>query len=220
MLEQKLNELKNEIINYAFHVEKMIEKSIKGLLEKREDLLKEVIEKDENFSNEMEIKIDELCITLMAKYEPKAKNLREILMILKINNDLERMADHAVNIAESALFLIPRPQVKLYIDLPRMAELTMKMLKDSINSFIEEKDELAKNVCERDDIIDNLRNQIVRELITYMISDPTTIERALHIIRISQNLERIADLTTNICEDVIFITKGKIIKHHQDKMRI
>ncbi len=216
MLEQRLNELKNEIINYAFHVEKMIEKSIRGLLEKREDLLKEVIEKDENFANEMEIKIDELCVTLIAKYEPKAKNLRETLMILKINNDLERMADHAVNIAESALFLIQRPQVKPYIDLPRMAELTIKMLKDSINSFIEEKDDLAKNVCERDDMIDNLRNQIVRELITYMISDPTTIERSLHIIRISQNLERIADLTTNICEDVIFIAKGKVIKHHQD----
>lgn len=217
MLEQKLNELKREIINYAFHVEKMIEKSIKGLLEKREDLLKEVIDKDENFANEMEIQIDELCITTIAKYEPKGKDLREVLMILKINNDLERMADHAVNIAESALFLVPRPQVKPYIDLPRMAEATIKMLRDSIDSYISEKSELAQDVCVRDDIIDKLRDQIIRELITYMISDPTTIERALHLIRISQNLERIADLTTNICEDVIFIVKGKVIKHHKEE---
>lgn len=217
MLEQRLNELKKEIINYAFHVEKMVEKSIKGLLEKREDLLKEVIEKDENFANELEIKIDEMGIATIAKYEPKGKDLREVLMILQINNDLERMADHAVNIAESALFLIPRPQVKPYIDLPRMAEETIRMLKDSINSFIEEKAELAKNVCERDDIIDNLRDQIVRELITYMINDPSTIERSIHLIKISQNLERIADLTTNICEDVIFIVKGKVIKHHHEE---
>lgn len=217
MFERSLNELKKEITNYAFHAEKMIEKSMKGLLEKREDLLKEVIEKDENFANDMEIKIEELCIGIIAKYGPKGKDLREVLMILKINNDLERMADHAVNIAESALFLIERPQVKPYIDLPRMAEETVKMLKDSIDSFIDENSELAKSVCERDDIVDGLRDQIARELITYMISDPSTIERALHLIRIAQNLERIADLATNICEDVIFIVKGKVIKHHREE---
>ncbi|MEO0295915.1 MAG: PhoU domain-containing protein, partial [candidate division WOR-3 bacterium] len=115
MFEQKLEELKKEIINYAFLVEKMIEKSITGLLEKREELLKEVIEKDEISANELEIKIDELVVTIIAKYEPKGKDLRMVLMILKINNDLERMADHAVNICESALFLIERPQVKPYI---------------------------------------------------------------------------------------------------------
>ncbi len=215
MFEKELINLKKEIINYALHVEKMIEKSLKGLLEKKNNFLKEVIEKDEDFANEMEIKIDEMSISAIAKYEPKAKDLRAVLMILKINNDLERMADHAVNIAESALFLIERPQVKPYIDLPRMAEETIKMLKDSINSFIDENAELAKSVCERDDIVDSLRDQITRELITYMISDPSTIERALHLIKIAQNLERIADLATNICEDVIFIVKGKIIKHHK-----
>ncbi|MEO0276183.1 MAG: phosphate signaling complex protein PhoU [candidate division WOR-3 bacterium] len=217
MFEQRLRELKKEIINYAFHVEKMVDKSIKGLLEKREDLLKEVIEKDEDFANELEIKIDDLVIATIAKYEPKGKDLREVLMILKINNDLERMADHAVNISESALFLVPRPQVKPYIDLPRMAEETIRMLKDSIDSFIEEKSELAKNVCQRDDIVDSLRDQIVRELITYMINDPSTIERSIHLIKISQNLERIADLATNICEDVIFIVNGKVIKHHHEE---
>lgn len=217
MFEERMNELKKEIIGYALHVEKMIEKSIKGLLEKKREALREIIEKDEIYANDEEIKIDEMCITTIAKYSPRAKDLREILMILKINNDLERMADHAVNIAESALFLIERPQVKLYIDLPRMADEIIKMLRDSINSFIEEDAELARNVCERDDVVDNLRDQIVRELITYMMSDPSTIERALHLIRISRNLERIADLATNICEDVIFAVKGKIIKHHKEE---
>lgn len=217
MFEERMNELKKEIIGYALHVEKMIEKSIKGLLEKKREALREIIEKDEIYANDEEIKIDEMCITTIAKYSPRAKDLREILMILKINNDLERMADHAVNIAESALFLIERPQVKPYIDLPRMADEIIKMLRDSINSFIEEDAELARNVCERDDVVDNLRDQIVRELITYMMSDPSTIERALHLIRISRNLERIADLATNICEDVIFAVKGKIIKHHKEE---
>jgi len=214
MFEKEILNLKKEIINYALHVEKMIEKSMKGLLEKKENLLKEVLEKDEDYANKEEIKIDELCTFVMAKYAPRAKDLRTVLMILKINNDLERMADHAVNIAHSALFLIERPQVKPYIDLPRMADEAVKMLKDSINSFIDENSELAKSVCERDDIVDNLRDQITRELITYMISDPSTIERALHLIKIAQNIERIADLATNICEDVIFIVEGKIIKHH------
>ncbi len=218
MFEKEIINLKREIINYALHVEKMIEKSIKGLLEKKENLLKEVIDKDEHLANEWEIKVDEMGISVIAKYEPKAKDLRLVLMILQINNDLERMADHAVNIAQSALYLIERPQIKPYIDLPRMAEETIKMLKDSINSFIDEKPELAKSVCERDDIVDNLRDQITRELITYMISDTSTIERALHLIKIAQNLERIADLATNISEDVIFIAKGKTIKHHKEEL--
>ncbi len=218
MFERELINLKREIIQYALHVERMIEKSIKGLLEKKEELLKEVIEKDENSANEWEIKVDEICISLIAKYEPRAKDLRSVLMILKINNDLERMGDHAVNIAESALYLIERPQIKPYIDLPKMAEETIKMLKDSINSFIDEKPELAKSVCERDDIVDDLRDKIIRELIGFMISDSSTIERSLHLIRIAQNLERIADLATNICEDVIFIAKGKVIKHHKEEI--
>lgn len=216
MFEQKLEELKKEIINYAFLVEKMIEKSIQGLLEKRKDLLREVIEKHEISANELEIKIDELVVTTIAKYEPKGKDLRIVLMILKINNDLERMADHAVNICESALFLIERPQVKPYIDLPKIAKESISMLKDSIDSFIEEDSKKAKSVCERDDIVDKLNTQIFEELINYMRNDPKTIERGLHIIRISNNIERIADLSTNISEDVIFMVEGKVIKHHRE----
>ncbi len=215
MIERKIEELKSKLVEFSQLIKNMLSKSIKGLIEKDEKLLKEVIEVDEKASNELEIQIDEMCIHIIAQFEPRAKHLRTIFLALKMNNDLERMGDHTVNISESALYLIPKPQVKPFVDLPRMAEEVKKMLEDSIKSFIEEDASLAKSVCERDDIIDNFKNQITRELITYMLSDPSTIERALHIIRIAGNLERIADLTTNICEDVIFMVKGELIKHHK-----
>jgi|UniRef100_A0A7V5Y072 phosphate transport system protein len=216
MLEEKLNFLKEKIIGYADHIEKMLEKTIDGLLAKKGELLKAVIELDEKKANDWEIEIDELCIDLIALYQPKAKDLRTILMILKMNNDFERMGDHIVNIAQSALFLIEREPVKPLIDIPRMAEETIKMLKDALKAFMTEDSLLAKNVCERDFLIDNLRDQIFRELLTYMLSDPKTIERAFHLIRITQNLERIADLSTNLGEDVIYIVEAKIIKHHKE----
>jgi len=216
MLNEKILNLKEKLMYDALLVEKMIEKSIEGLLEKNKAKLIEVIEKDEPVVNEMEIEIDEMCTGLIALYQPEAKDLRTILTILKINNDLERMGDLAVNLSESALFLIEKPDVKPLIDIPRMGKEAIKMLKDSLNSFINEDVKLAKSVLIRDNIVDNLQEQVVRELITFMISDPTTIERSMHLIRISHNLERIADLSTNICEDIIFMVEGKIIKHHRD----
>lgn len=217
MFYEKLNKLKEKIIEQGNLVESMIEKSIRGLINKDKALLLEVIQIDEPRTNEAEIEIDEMCINLIARFQPMAQDLRTIIMILKMNNDLERIADMAENISESALFLIERPMVKPLIDLPKMAEETMRMLKDSIDSFIKNDPKLAKSVCERDDVVDAYRDQILRELVTYMISDPTTIERALHLERISRNLERIADLATNIGEDVIYIVEGKVIKHGRYK---
>ena len=127
------------------------------------------------------------------------------------------MADQAVNIVESALFLIERPQLKPLIDIPHMAEICKKMVKDAIDSFINEDVKLAASVCKQDDIVDEIQEQIYRELITYIIDNPKTIERALQLNRISNNLERIADLSTNICEDVIFIVEGRMIKHRKDE---
>jgi len=215
MVERKIEEVKEKLIEFSEIVKGMLKKSIKGLVEKDERLLKEVIEEDEMKCNDLEIEIDEMCIHIIAQFEPRAKHLRTIFLALKMNNDLERMGDHAVNISQSGLFLISKPQVKPLLDIPRMAEEVSKMLEDSLKSFVNEDAALAKSVCERDDIIDDYRDQIVRELITYMVSDPSTIERALHLIRISGNLERIADLTTNICEDVIFMVKGELMKHHK-----
>lgn len=217
MLEEKITELKRELVESASLVEKMILKSIKGLLKKEEALLKEIIDDQEKRANAFEIQLEELCISLIAQYEPRAKNLRSILMIFKMASDLERMADHTVNIADSGLFLIKKPDVKPLIDIPHMSDETIKNVGDAIQSFIHEDSAMAKCVCERDDIIDGLQSQIFRELITFMSSDPATIERSLHLIRITNNLERIADLATNICEDVIFMIEGKVIKHHYNE---
>ena len=214
MLENKIIILRKELIEYAASIEAMIEKSIDGLMRKDKRLLTELIERDEPKANDVEIAIEEMAISLIAKFQPKAKDLRTILMVLKINNDLERAADHAVNTAESSIHLIERAPLKPLVDTPRMAQESIDMLKDSINAFINEDSHLAYDVCERDNIVDALANQILRELITYMVNDTSTIERALHHLKIVKNLERIADLSTNICEDVIFMVDGKIIKHH------
>jgi len=218
MLRQKMVELKEIIISQANLVERMIEKSMKGLLDKNVEILKEIIEVEENMVNSLEIKIDEICTNMIALYHPEAKDLRTILMISKMTTELERMADCTVNIAESAIYLSDKPQVKNYVDIPRMADETIKMVIDSINSFINEDADLAVSVCQRDNIVDDLREQILRELITHMFSDPATIERALHILRIANNLEKIADISTNICEETIYVTRGKNIKHHQESI--
>ena len=215
MLSERITNTKKKLIEYAGLVEKMIDKSLDGLLEKEREPLVEVIEKDEVRANKFELEIDELCISCIAQFQPKAKDLRTILMVLKINNDLERIADHAVNIAESALFLIERPSIKPLIDIPRMAQIAVNMLEDSITAFINENSELAYEVVIRDSGVDALRDQILRELVTFMSSEPTTIERAFQLIRISTNLERISDLSTNICEDIIFMVLGKVIKHQE-----
>lgn len=215
MLEEtKLNRIKKELLEYATIVESMIGKGIEGLTGNKESLLKEVILVDEPKVNDYEIRLDEMCIAVVAQHQPAGKALRTVFMMANINSTLERMGDHAVTICESSLELITKPPVKQLIDIPRMGEVVKSMIGDSIRSFIDEDPVLAQSVCERDDIVDGLRDQIVRELITFMSSDPTTIERALHLMKIASNLERVADLTTNICEDVIYMVKGKVIKHH------
>ena len=217
MLEEKLVSLKKKLVEYASLVESMVEKSMKGLFNKEKQLLNEVIEKDEPKANNYEIEMDELCTNLIAQYQPKAKSLRMILMVLRMGNDLERMGDHAVNIVESSLFLIERPNVKPMIDMPKMSETTIKMLRDSITAFIDENAALARSVCQRDDIVDNYKDKIILELRDVMGKDPLTIERSMHLLRITGNLERIADLSTNIAEDVMFMVEGKVIKHHKDE---
>ncbi|HOJ14674.1 MAG TPA: phosphate signaling complex protein PhoU [Deltaproteobacteria bacterium] len=216
--ESKIVQLKKEITEFATLVESMVDKSVSGLEERRVDLLMEVIERDEPRANDHEMDIDERCVSIIAQHQPAGRPLRTVLMVSHINSTLERVADHAVTIAESALYLISRPPVKQLIDIPRMAQMVEIMIKDSITSFLNDDAELAKGVCERDDTVDGLRDQIVRELITYMTSDPATIERALHLMKITSNLERIADLATNICEDVIYMVKGKVIKHHKETL--
>ena len=216
MMAERIESLKGIIVDFASLVENMIDKSIKGLTERNLKILTSIIEEDEPNANNHEIEIEEHCVELIAQFEPKAKDLRIVLMILKMNNDLERMGDHAVNIAESSSFLIERPKVKTLFEVTKLSNETKRMLSDSINTFINEDASKAKKVCERDSIVDDLRDKILRELIENMIEDPATIERNMHLLRITKNLERIADLATNISEDTIYMVEGRVIKHHKE----
>ncbi len=213
MLEKKITDLKKELIKYAWLIENMIKDAVRGLIKKDKSMLEKVLTKYEPESDKNELALDKLCMTLIVKYSPMAKDLRTILMIMRINNDLERIGDLSTKICNCALFLIEWPQVKPLIDIPRMAEISASMLSDSINCFIKENSAAAKDVIDRDDTVDALRDQILRELITFMGADSKTIDRSLKLLSISNSLERIADHATNIAEDVIFIVEGKVIKH-------
>jgi phosphate transport system protein len=216
-LTEETSKLKKMLFEMASSVEEMIAKSIKALEENNMILAEDVIKSDEKV-NEMEIEIDNQCIRILALLHPEAEDLRTVTMIMKINNDLERIGDHAVNIAEMALYLADKPPVKPLIDIPKMAEKAIEMLQESLDAFVNKDAELAVEVCKKDDEVDALQPQIVRELVTYMISDPQTIDRALTLILIARGLERVADLATNIAEDAYYMASGKILKHHHTKM--
>ena len=216
MIHEKINNLKGEIVSFASHVQQMIERCIKGLIENDINLLNRVIEEDERKANFKEIEIDEMCMTIIAQYSPKAYDLRVVMMILKMNNDMERMADHSVNIAESSLFLINRYEISrsksMFISV--MEKEVVRMLNDSLTALINEEKNIAKEVCRSDDIVDNLLKNIIEELVRKMIENPEYIKSSIELMNIAYNLERIADLSTNIAEDVIYMIDGKVIKHN------
>jgi phosphate transport system protein len=212
-----MTDLKRELVEYSTLVQEMIRESIRGLLDRRKELLTDVIERHEPRANDYEIALDERCTTMIAQFQPRAKDLRTILMVFRIGNDLERMGDHAVNIAEASLYLIERPEVKKLIDIPRMADEVTAMVRDSLAAFVGQDVALARGVCERDSVVDGLEDQVRRELLTHMLADPGTIERSLRLADIAKNFERIADLSTNIGEDVIFMVEGRVIKHHRNE---
>jgi len=212
-LEEEISKLKKMLFEMATSVEEMIAKSIKALKDRNMIMAEEVIKSDAKI-NEMEIDIDNQCIRILALYHPEAEDLRTVSMIMKINNDLERIGDHAVNIAEKTIYLADKPPVKPLIDIPRMADKAIQMLQESLDAFVNKDAELAIEVCKRDDEVDSLEPQIVRELITYMIGDPQTIDRSLNLILIAREIERVADLATNIAEDTYYIVSGKSLKHH------
>jgi phosphate transport system protein len=213
MLESHVTELKEQLLYMASIVERMIGESIDSLVERDEAMARRVIDEEEPKVNDLEIKIDEMCINFLALYQPEASDLRMITMVMRINNDLERLGDHAVNIAERAISLMTKPPVKPLIDIPVMAKKSVDMVRDSLNSFTKADPELAADVRSRDDEVDDLKDQITRDLVAYIKSDPSTVERALELILIARHLERIADLATNIAEDVIFMVKGESVKH-------
>ena len=211
--DEELKALKGRLLQMASLAEESIAKSIKALVERDKKLAEDVIKSDEAI-NLLEIEVDELSLKLLALRQPIATELRFITSALKINSDLERIGDLSVNIAQRALDLMEHPLLKPLIDIPRMAQLAQKMVKDSLDAFVNRDADLARNVCMRDDEVDQLNHQIFRELLTYMIQDTKAITRAVDLILVGRHLERIADHATNISEDVVYLVKGKTIKHH------
>ena len=195
--------------------EEEVRVAIKGLVERDQALIARAITGDQPV-NAMHIEIDSRCFTLLALYQPMAADLRAIVAAVKINTDLERVGDLAVNIAEAAERCIKLPPVKKLIDIPRMAWIAQSMLRDALDAFVRRDTLLAQRVLDEDDKLDALKTQIFRELLTYMLQDPSTIEAALDLILISRHLERIGDHATNIAEDVIFIVSARDVRHHAD----
>jgi phosphate transport system protein len=188
-------------------------------LKDRDDRYAQDVFKRETTVNLLEIEVDELCMRLLALRQPVARDLRFITSAMKIASELERVGDLGVNIAEVSVDLLKLPPLKPLIDIPRMASLAQGMIRDALNAFVNRDEKLARSVCERDDEVDSLNDQIFRELLTYMMNDQSTINRAVGLILIGRHLERIADHATNIGEDVIYLVIGKTIKHHIEEIR-
>lgn len=210
--ETELRNLKQHVLAMGGNVESAIEAAIGALLDRNAEGFTKVHELEKNI-NEAHIRVDEECIQLLARQQPLAADLRFVVAILKINTDLERMGDQAVNIAYNGQFYIKEAPLKPLIDIPRMAKEVQFMVKEALDALVSRNLEAARDVLNRDDSVDALKNQIFRELITYMISDPKTIERAINLILIARNLERIGDHATNIAEDVIFAITGQDVRH-------
>jgi phosphate transport system protein len=210
--ERDLQELKERLLWMASLAERAVHQAVQALLEGDEALAQRVIA-EESAINELQIEIDERALQLLALYQLMAADLRFVLAVSRINADLERIGDQAVNIAEAAQRLVRHPRVKPYVDLPRMGELAEAMVRDSINAVVNRDLELAKSVLTRDDQVDSLRDQIFRELLTYMMENSSVVFSAFELILVAKNLERIGDHATNIAEDVIYMVAGRDIRH-------
>jgi phosphate transport system protein len=212
VFDRELEQLKEKILKMGAMVESAIRDAVASLVERNSDLAKKVIENDHKI-NALDVEIDEECIRLLAIRQPRAGDLRFITTAMKITTDLERMGDLAEDICERAIELNEEPQLKPYIDIPRMAEIAQRMVRDSLDAFVRGCTKLPYEVIKRDDEVDNLTVQVFNELLFYMIQDPHTISRAVKLTYIAKYLERIADHATNIAEMVIYMVEGKIIRH-------
>jgi phosphate transport system protein len=210
--ERDLEELKERLLWMGNLAERSVHQGVHAVLEADEKLALAVLT-EENVINELQIEIDDRVVQLLALQQLMAADLRFVLAIARINNDLERIGDQAVNIAQSAQRILRHPRVKPYVDLPRMGELAEKMMRDSLDSLVRRDVELARSVLARDDQVDQLRDQLFRELLTYMMGDSSVVFPAFELILVAKNLERIADHATNIAEDVIYMVAGSDVRH-------
>ncbi len=216
--DEELGQLKDKLFKMGLLVEEAIRKSTQSLIKRDAKLAEGVIEEDQKI-NILEIEIDEFGHELIALRQPTAIDLRFITMVLKINSDLERMGDQAVNIAEKAIAISCEAPLKSYLDIPRMADLAIRMVKESLDSFVEKDATKAKAICESDDELDGLNDQVYHELQEAMKKQTIEISQAVSLIMVAHNLERIGDLATNIAEDVIYLAKGIDIRHHITERR-
>jgi phosphate transport system protein len=210
--QEELEGLQTRLLEMGGLAEERLRAAIDGLVSREVALIDRVVRGDEPI-NELHIEIDNRCFKLLALYQPMATDLRAIVAGVKINVDLERVGDLAVNIAEAARRYVTHPPVKKLIDIPQMADIAQAMLRDALDSFVRRDTRLAQQVLNEDDRLDGLKTQIFRELLTYMLQDPATVEPALDLILISRHLERVGDHATNIAEDVIFAVSGKDVRH-------
>ena len=211
--QEELEQLKVRLLEMAGLAEEQVRLAVKGLVDRDRDLIDRVLVGDEPL-NALHIEIDNRSFTLLALYQPMAADLRTIVSAVKINTDLERVGDLAVNIAEAARRYASHAPVKKLIDIPQMASIAQSMLRDALDAFVRRDVDLAQRVLDEDDRLDSLKTQIFRELLTYMLQDASTIEPALDLILISRHLERIGDHATNVAEDVIFIVSARDVRHH------
>ncbi len=213
---EELEDLQKQLLEMAGMVELAIHESVLSLTERDTERAQRVLA-NEALINQKEIRIDALATSLLALQQPMARDLRFLTAAIKINNDLERMGDLAVNIVERALSLISQPPVKPLIDIPQMARLAESMVHRSLDAFVKRDAGLARGVLVSDDAVDDLRDAITDELVGFMQRDPSTVSRALDLILVSRNLERIADHATNIAEDVLFLVEGVDVRHHAEE---
>lgn len=211
-LDAELNDLKKKLLLMGGSVESQLQDVLQALTERNSDLAARVVVND-LYINTLDVEVDETCLRLLALHHPTAGDLRFITTAMKISTELERMSDLAENIAERAIELNEEPQLKPYIDIPRMAEWTSQMVKECLDAFVNRDAELARKVCRDDAFVNDLTEQLFRELVSFMLEDSRTITRAARLTFIGKYYERIADHATNIAELVVYLVEGKIIRH-------
>ncbi|RMA97254.1 phosphate signaling complex protein PhoU [Hydrogenothermus marinus] len=214
LIKPKLEEIRNKLIEMADLSVRMLENAVKSIVEHNPEPLK-TVEALEEVVDKLEVENESLIITTIARYQPEAKILRFLIMDLFVNRDLERIADHAENIKEQAERIIKKPKLKEYVDLPLMSDIALKMVKDAVKCLETLDTELARDVIKRDDKVDALNEQIIREIYTYMVEDPKNIKVGIRLITVASNIERIADIATNLAEEVIYMKEGKMLRHQE-----
>ncbi len=216
LIKPRLEEIRDRLIKMAELVDTMLENAVKAIIEHDATYLK-IVEELEEEVDKMEVENESFIITTIARFQPEAKYLRMLVMDLFVNRDLERIGDHAENIKEQAERIITKPKLKEYIDLPKMTEITLGMVRDAVKALETLDTNIAREVIQRDDLVDELNEKIIKDLYKYMVEDPEKIKIGIRLITVASNIERVADIATNLAEEVIYMKEGKMLRHQELK---